>query len=138
MKEILQSGYLATRNALNQSKKEINQTINLWSAALKKYQPYKIDFEDVKNLIGNLIDVLIMYRQGEKLLNDLSANLTETKLSIDVLLKCFHEKLNAVHETLKYRIAIPTKKIFVSIINNASIRNKTNFCLSVFSQNSLS
>lgn len=70
--------------------------------------------------VGQLKEALIMNRQHERFINELSGALAELKLHIDRLLKAFREKLNDVHETVKYRIAIPTEKIFVScqIYNN--------------------
>lgn len=55
-----------------------------------------------------------MYRQHERFVNELSGWLVDAKADIDKLLKIFREKLNDVHERVKYRIAISTEKIFVS------------------------
>lgn len=75
--------------------------------------------------ISKLKEALIMYRQHERFINELAGTLTELKLNIDKLLKAFREKLNDVHETVKYRIAISTEKIFVSWDKITKEKNKS-------------
>lgn len=124
VKEVLQNGYVATKKRLHASANEIEDQIHLLTTALSRHctvlnhnavaeaiaTERPVDAADV----GKLKEALIMNRQHERFINELSGVLAELKMHNDKLLKAFREKLNDVHETVKYRIAIPTQRIFVS------------------------
>lgn len=121
---------MATKKQLNNSNNKTEERIHLITSALNRYISIKthgLASEDNANSrntniasnnntsdLIHLKTALIMYRQHERFVNELSGWLAHAKADIDKLLKIFREKLNEVHERVKYRIAISTEKIFVS------------------------
>lgn len=63
---------------------------------------------------NNAIKSITLYRQCERFLHDLLITLTEHQIHIDRCLKGFRSQLNKIHETVKFRTAIPITSIFVS------------------------
>lgn len=67
------------------------------------------DFESVKSS-------LIMNRQHEIFTRKLNEFLESVKLDIDRTKHRYTEMLKSIHETVQFRTAIPTEKVFVSIL----------------------
>lgn len=113
--QVLQNGHMTTKKQLGNAQNEIEDRINLLTTALNKYMAtFRIGVQATDPDIVQLKEILIMNCQYERFINELSGSLANVKLDIDKLLKCYREKLNEIHEAVKYRIAIPTEKIFVS------------------------
>lgn len=105
---------------------EIENRINLITSALTPFI-FEDDLNGIEIIIPEqhtdnyerLKNVLIMLRQHEFYAQCLTRSLSKTKADIDYSLKSFKDKLCSIHETVQFRTAIPTEKIFVS--------NRTNF-----------
>lgn len=64
-------------------------------------------------IFSKLVKISILYHQHEIYMTSLTKSLAEAKSVIDSNLKAFRDKLQHIHELVKFRTAIPTDKIFV-------------------------
>lgn len=64
-------------------------------------------------IFTKLVKITILFRQHEIYVTNLTKSLAEVKSVIDSNLKAFRDKLQQIHELVKFRTAIPTDKIFV-------------------------
>ncbi|XP_063697168.1 cilia- and flagella-associated protein 206 [Culicoides brevitarsis] len=119
--QILEQSYESTKSILQITLCEILDRINLLTSAIssaisndfKNRQiivllPQNVtaeDFETVKNS-------LIMNRQHEIFTRKLSEFLENVKLDIDKNNHRYNETLKLIHETVQFRTAIPTEKVF--------------------------
>lgn len=120
MEPFVLSSYTTTKTQLNIAQDEIHHRINLIATALNLYTTatndhirISISSADHTEYYEDLKDVLIMHRQHAFYVNGLINSLAKTKVDIDQCLKLFKEKINSIHEVVKFRTAIPTEKIFV-------------------------
>lgn len=127
MEPFVLSSYTTTKTQLNISKDEIHQRINLIATALNLYTTatndhirISISSAEHTEYYEDLKDVLIMHRQHAYYVNGLINFLAKTKVEIDQCLKLFKEKINSIHEVVKFRTAIPTEKIFVGLLKGFS------------------
>lgn len=59
--------------------------------------------------------MLTLNLQHESYVKNLMKILNQVKADIDVQLKEFRKVLDAIHEVVQYRTAVPTEKVFVSM-----------------------
>lgn len=123
MEPFVLSGYTTTKTQLNVAQDEIHHRINLIATALNLYTTatndhirISISSAEHTEYYDDLKDVLIMHRQHAFYVNGLINSLGKAKTNIDQCLKLFKEKINSIHEVVKFRTAIPTEKIFVGLL----------------------
>lgn len=113
VEKTVRNGYKTTKLQLNQSLNEITSRIELLMNPLAKV----LSAETFPGLIenNNVIKSITLNRQCERFLYDLLNTLTEHQTHIERCLKNYRSQLNRIHETVKFRTAIPISSIFVSI-----------------------
>lgn len=125
MPQILEQSYESTKSILQIALCEIMDRINLLTSAIsaaisndfKNRQiivllPENLTAEDFEVVIS----ALIMNRQHEIFTKKLSDLLENVKMDINRSNHRYHEMLKIIHETVQFRTAIPTEKVFVSKI----------------------
>ncbi|KAJ6640303.1 Cilia- and flagella-associated protein 206 [Pseudolycoriella hygida] len=120
VEQLVHSGFTTTRSQLNISVNELRSRLDLLSTVLSNCikvcdNEIKLDkhFNSMDPVVfSKLVKALIMFRQHEGYVDSLSKSLGEVKSVIDTSVKAFHDKLQHIHELVKFRTAIPTDKIF--------------------------
>lgn len=118
---MIQSGYTTTRSQLNISVNEIRSRLDLLSTVLSNCitvtdNEIKLDkqFHLMDPVIfSKLVKITILFRQHEIYVLSLIKSLVDAKSVIDSSLKTFQDKLQNIHELVKFRTAIPADNIFV-------------------------
>lgn len=113
VEKTIRNGYKTTQLQLSASLQEISSRIQSLMGPLGKLVAPDIHCWLIEN--NNAIKSITLYRQCERFLHDLLITLTDHQIYIDRCLKGFRSQLNKIHETVKFRTAIPITSIFVSI-----------------------
>lgn len=124
---VLEQSYESTKSILQISLCEIMDRINLLTSSIcssisidfKNRQiiillPQNVSTEDFETVKASLI----MNRQHEIFTRKLSEFLESVKLDIDRNNHRYTEMLKMIHETVQFRTAIPTEKVFVSFFSS--------------------
>lgn len=129
MPQILEQSYESTKSILQITLCEIIDRINLLTSAIssaisndfKNRQiivllPQNVTAEDFETVKSSLV----MNRQHEIFTRKLSEFLENVKFDIDKNNHRYNETLKLIHETVQFRTAIPTEKVFVSELMNSN------------------
>lgn len=113
VEKTVRNGFKTTKLQLSTSLKEITGRIE----SLMRPMANISSAETLASLIenNNVIKSITLNRQCERFLYDLLNILTEHQIYIERYLKNYRSQLNKIHETVKFRTAIPITSIFVSI-----------------------
>lgn len=121
VEQIPHSAFTTTRSQLNISLNELRSRLDLLSTVLTNCisaTDNAIHFDNSMDpvIFSKLVKILILFRQHELCVMDITKSLVDAKTTIDVSLKAFQDQLRRIHELVKFRTAIPTDKIFVMIL----------------------
>ncbi|XP_055590919.1 cilia- and flagella-associated protein 206 isoform X2 [Uranotaenia lowii] len=118
---ILDQSHESTKSILQITLCEIMDKVNLLTSALNSSIAYDLRNHTIVTLLPENIssedlnivkDLLIMYRQHEVFTRKLIDEMALIKFNIDTLNQEYSTKLTKIHETVQYRTAIPTDRVF--------------------------
>jgi Domain of unknown function len=122
-KTLLQS-YESTASVLQIALSEVMDNVNLLTSAFyacttinardKTFAlPYPASID--ADCVDYMKDLLIMYRQQERILRKLLGDMPRVKEEIEKSIRRHRERLAQLHKVLEYRTAVATNNVFVSL-----------------------
>ncbi|XP_001659130.2 cilia- and flagella-associated protein 206 isoform X1 [Aedes aegypti] len=118
---VLDQSHDSTKSILQITLCEIMDKVNLLTSALNSSIAYDLRNRTIVTLLpenissddlDNLKDLLVMYRQHEVYTRKLIDELALIKFNIDTCNQEYNSKLIKIHESVQYRTAIPTDRVF--------------------------